>query len=1016
MPQKFNVYQWNVRHVMCTLLLACSFTFAQAQPANQTVGKPKIENVVDKWVDSMYNSLNLEQKIGQLFMVAAYSGGEKYNRALIEKLIKDNYIGGLIFMQGTPEAQAEQTNAFQRSSKVPLMIGMDAEWGLGMRLKGVDDFPRQIMMGAMRDSSIVYKMAAAVAAQCKRLGVHMDFAPVVDVNNNPNNPVINFRSFGENKYNVAKFARQYVRGLQDNAVIASAKHFPGHGNTDVDSHKDLPTINSSASELENLELYPFREMIKDGVGSIMIAHLQVPALDNTPNTPTTLSKKVVTDLLKNKMQYKGLIFTDALNMQGVAKYYAPGDIDVKAFSAGNDVLLFSQDVPSGVAKIKAALSNKSISMIRLEESVRKILTAKYLVGLNKKVNISTVNITNDLNKLVSTIRTQVAKEAITLLKDEYNVLDKLSKPSGKKIAYVGVGTASANAFSNALATTGIMENYFITEANAKSIIGKLKSYDAVVVGVHGLALYPGKNFGISETNMSTINALAKNNNTMIVLFGNPYAAKYFCEAKGILVAYDEKPETQAVAAQIISGSLKTKGKLPVSVCNNFKLGDGIAGLRNQLGQPDKANPEIVREITTIGHNHNSSLHLPTMVKCCVNPSAVGANIATLNKIDNLLENAIASKVMPGCRVLVAKEGNIIYDKSFGHTTYAKNQRVDENTMYDIASVTKVASTTLAVMKLYEEGKINMESTIGSYLPMALGTDKAWIKIKDLLTHQSGLKSWIPFYKETLDTLGNPRTDIYAKSMQGKYTIKVANNLFMNNSWVDTMWKRILTSTMGPKKYEYSDLNFIFLQRIVEKITGTSLEAYVNKNFYQPLNLNRTMYNPLKKGMSLSSIAPTEQDNYFRYQTVHGYVHDMAAAMFGGVCGNAGLFSTAEDLSVIMQMLLNGGMYDGTRYLKKSTVDLFASNHGIDRRGYGWDKPPYDVRKSNPAADECSAKAFGHQGFTGTCIWADPEYDLQFIFLSNRTFPTAENKALAKLNIRTKAQAYVYDALGIAARK
>jgi beta-N-acetylhexosaminidase len=1017
MPLNSNASSILSRTFLCLIFALINFQNLCAQPANTSAGKPKLNTPANIWVDSVYNSLNLEQKIGQLFMVAAYSGGEKYNRTLIEKLISENYLGGLIFMQGTAEAQAEQTNAFQKKSKVPLLIGMDAEWGLGMRLKGVDDFPRQIMMGAMRDSSLVYKMAAAVAAQCKRLGVHIDFAPVVDVNNNPNNPVINFRSFGENKYNVSKFANQYVRGLQDNGVIASAKHFPGHGNTDVDSHKELPTISSNLASLENLELFPFREMIKNQVGSIMIAHLQVPALDNTPNTPTTLSKKVVTDLLKTKMQYRGLIFTDALNMQGVAKYFAPGDIDLKAFSAGNDVLLFSQDVPSGVAKIKAALANKSVSMERLDESVKKILLAKYFVGLHKKVNISAINITQDLNKLVSTIRTQVAKEALTLLNDPNNILDKINKNAMKKIAYVGVGTASANTFSNELMKKGIVENYFINSTNATTIITKLKSYDAVIVGVHNIALYPGKNFGISEIDVAAVNNLAKANNSLTILFGNPYAAKFFCNAKGLLVAYDEKPETQIVAADIISGSMRAKGKLPVTVCENYKEGDGIVGLTNQLGQPDKQNLENIIENKTITANGTmANIHLPVMVTCCVNPSVVGANINDLNKIDNLIENAISKKVMPGCRILVAKEGNIIYDKSFGYTTYAKTNRVIDNTMFDIASVTKVAATTLAVMKLYDEGKINLNASINTYLPFTNNSDKAWIKIKDLLTHQSGLKSWIPFYKETLDTLGLPRKDIYAKTSTGKYSIKVANNLYMDKAWVDTMWKRILQSTLGNKTYEYSDLNFIFLQKIVEKVSGMSLDAYTNKNFYEPLQLKKTMYNPLKKNIALNNIAPTEQDNYFRFQTVHGYVHDMAAAMFGGVCGNAGLFSTAEDLSVILQMLLNGGMYSGKRYFKKSTVDLFTSNHGSNRRGYGWDKPPYEVKKSNPAADECSAKTYGHQGFTGTCIWADPEYDLQFIFLSNRTFPTAENKQLAQLNIRTKAQEYVYDALGIAARK
>ncbi len=990
---------------------------ALAQPANNSAGKPKPTTPSNQWVDSVYNTLTLEQKIGQLFMVAAYSGGEKYNRPLIEKLIKENYLGGLIFMQGTPEAQAEQTNRYQSSSKVPLLIGMDAEWGLGMRLNGVNDFPRQIMMGAMQDSSLVYKMGAAVAAQCKRLGVHIDFAPVVDVNNNPKNPVINFRSFGENKYKVANYAAQYVKGLQDNAVIASAKHFPGHGNTDVDSHKDLPTISSSTSELENLELYPFREMIKAGVGSMMIAHLQVPALDNTPNTPTTLSKKVVTDLLKNKMQYKGLIFTDALNMQGVAKYYAPGDIDLKAFSAGNDVLLFSQDVPSGVSKIKAAIANKSLSMDRLEESVRKILMAKYLVGLNKKKVISAINVTNDLNKLVSTIRTQVAKEAITLLTDKYDVLNKISSRTAKKIAYVGVGISNSNAFSKALQDAGIIENYFINKDNANTIIAKLKNYDAVVVGVHNIALYPGKNFGISSENLNAINNLAKANNTINVLFGNPYAGSYFCNTPGLMIAYDEKPETQEVVAQIINGTLSAKGKLPVSVCENYQEGSGIAGLRNPLGQVDKSNPEAVREIKTISNNSPSlNIRTPKIVNCCVNPSAVGANVNSLHKIDNLIENAINNKVMPGCRILVAKEGNVIYDRSFGYTTYEKKMPITEATVFDIASVTKVAATTLAVMKLFDEGKLNLEAPLNTYLSASRNTDKAWIKIKDLLTHESGLVAWIPFYKETLDTMGNPRNDIYSKVASTTNNVKVAENLYMKKTWKDTIMKRIWDSKLQSKSYTYSDLNFILLQKVVEQITKTTLDEYVSKTFYAPLKLKQTTFNPLRKNIPKNIIAPTEEDTYFRYQKVQGYVHDMAAAMFGGVCGNAGLFTSATDLSVIMQMLLNGGVYEGKRYFQRSTVDLFASNHGHNRRGYGWDKPPLDARKSNPSADESSIYTYGHQGFTGTCVWVDPYYDLQFIFLSNRTYPSAENKKLAQLDIRTKAQAYVYESLGIPSRK
>jgi beta-N-acetylhexosaminidase len=1024
-----------VQYIVFVLLLTNAI--AHAQPANQSVKLPKPQSRVNVWVDSVYKSLNLDQKIGQLFMIAAYSGGEKYNRNSIEKLIYQNNIGGLIFMQGTPEAQAEQTNAFQKISKVPLLIGMDAEWGLGMRLKGVDDMPRQIMLGAMHDTSLVYKMAQAIAYQCRRMGVHMNFAPDVDINNNPNNPVINFRSFGENKYNVARYAEQYVKGLQDNGIIASAKHFPGHGNTDVDSHKDLPTISASAQSLDENELYPFKEMIKQKVGSIMIAHLQIPALDNTENTPSTLSKKTVTDLLKTKLGYNGLIITDALNMNGVTKNKLPGEVDVQAFIAGNDILLFSQDVPMAVEKIKKAINEQTITLERLEESVKKILKAKYVAGLDKVKTIATENATKDLNKYTSAIRTQVAKEAITLLSDQQNILDKIKRNAASKIAYVAIGAKEETEFANALSKNGITEVYYVNGAD-KPLKAKLKNYDAIIIGMHGLALYPGKNFGIDSNNLATAKELCKNKNSVFVLFGNPYATKYFCDANGaLLVAYDEKPETQRIAAQIVSGSARAKGKLPVSVCDRFACNAGIVGLSSELGEYNKNKADVKREVrdikTATDENPiNSSADIdkdlkdlipsvknvaqPVMVNCCINPNAIGANMNSLDKIDNLVENAIAKRAIPGCRILAAKDGKVFYDKSFGTTTYNNQVKVSANTMYDLASVTKVMATTLAVMKLHELGRLDVEKTLGDYLPMVRGTDKSNLKLKDVLMHQAGLKSWIAFYKETLDSNKMQRNDIYNYAAKGDYTIKVANNLYMNKHWVDTMWQRIISSPLGAKTYEYSDLDFIFLQKVVEKITGLPMDNYVDKTFYQPLGMKSTCFNPLKKSKPLNLIAPTEDDNYFRYQMVHGYVHDMGAAMFGGVSGHAGLFSTAADISIALQMLLNGGIYNGKRYLEKGTIDLFTSYRGSTRRGYGWDKTEPNKTKTNVTADNCSLGTFGHTGFTGTCVWADPVNNIQFIFLSNRTFPSMDNKMLSTLEVRIKAQQYIYESLGIATKR
>lgn len=990
-----------------------------AQPANTTVKLMPLASAESMWADSIYASLTMEQRIAQLYMVAAYSGGEKYNEPLITKLVTEQGIGGLIYMQGTAQAQAEQTNKHQAAAKVPLLIAMDAEWGLGMRLTGIRDLPRQLMMGAMSDSTLVYKMAASIANQCRRMGVHIDFAPVVDINNNPANPVINFRSFGESKYKVANYALQYMRGLQDNGVIACAKHFPGHGDTDVDSHKDMPEINKTIKQLEQLEFYPFNTLIKNGIQSVMIAHLKVPAIDNRDHVPTTLSAKAVTDVLKNQMGFSGLIFTDALNMQGVAKYYEPGEIDLKAFEAGNDVLLFSQDVPSGIAKIRDALQKGKIPEARLEESVKKILKAKYRAGLNHFEKVDTQNPDSSLNQYVSTLRMQIAEASATLLSDPYQILDRLKRNAAKNIVYVGIGTSSENGFSKKLQNFGVKKIFFAPTGSLKEIrefASRMKSADAVIIGVHNLTGYPTNNFGLDEKEIEAVQALTKNKNALTVLFGNPYALKNFCDAEGMLVCYDEAEETQTVAAKIITGQLKARGRLPVSVCERLKSGDGIVSFTNILGEVvDSArNARQNKDVISSGNGDRTVYFKKDfLLECCVSPNALGININELDKLDNFLDQSVKSGAFPGCRILAAKDGKVFYDKAFGYLDNDHKQVVDINTVYDIASVTKVAATTMAVMKLYDEQKIDLNEYLGKYLPITKGTDKEYLRIKDILTHQAGLKSWIPFYKETLDSTKHPREDIYKRTAGGKFTVKVAPNLYMRSDWVDTMWNRILYSPMENRgRYVYSDLDFILMQKVVENLTKKPLDEYLNETFYKPLGMTSTAFNAAKK-LPGKDIAPTEYDNYFRYMTIQGYVHDMGAAMFGGVSGHAGLFSTPTDLGILFQMLLNGGTYKGKRYLQKSTVDLFTSKYSfISRRGLGFDKPEPSSGKGSPCADNASLKTFGHQGFTGTCVWADPENGLVFIFLSNRTYPTAENKLINRMNVRERAQSYIYSALGV----
>lgn len=976
-----------------------------------------------KWVDSTYNALPEKEKIGQLFMVAAYSGGEKYNQGQIQSLIDARMIGGVIFMQGTPEAQARLTNQYQNKSRVPLLIGMDAEWGLGMRLTGVKNFPRQMMVGATRSPAQMEQMAMAIAYQCKRMGVHVNFAPVVDINNNPANPVINFRSFGEDKEWVTTLAKAYTKGLQDNGIMACVKHFPGHGDVDVDSHLELPVISKTKAQLQSMELYPFQMLFNYGVKSVMIAHLSLPAIDSRKNVPSTLSKQVVTDLLQTQMGYKGLIFTDALNMQGVTKYFPEGDADLQAFLAGNDVLLFSQDVPKAIAKIQDALKTGKVSASRLEKSVKKILAAKYDAGLNNFEPIVSENATADLNAYTETIFDQVAKAAVTLVRDDNNILNQINLRPQANYAYIYVGNKELSTVNQGFPEMlrQDLPKLFVqlfgkgqSAARIEGIMQSLNNYDAVIVGMHDLNLYPKDNYGLDQMQQALLKQLSRSKKTIFIDFGNAYAMKEVCGANSSIVTYEENNSTYKAAREVLLSRLVPKGILPVSPCSNVSNAGAQTSVRHDNGivvttnarvpdAPRTSNPEPVVKTT--------NNELPT------NPMGINANQLIKNPqaladLDRYLNEAIGKGVFPGCQVLAMKDGQVIFKRSMGNYSYGSSQQaVTDNTLYDVASLTKVAATTLAVMKLYEEGRISLEGTLGTYLSAVRGSNKANLKISNILLHQAGLKAWIPFYKATIDSESRPYPNIYTTVKTRQFSIPVASGMFMNNNYIDTVWKTILESPVASASYTYSDLDFLFLQKVVESVTGMPLDDYVSKTFYEPLGLRNTLYNPWEKNLQ-QRCAPSELDGYFRHQLIQGYVHDMGAAMLGGVAGHAGLFSNAEDIAVIMQMLLNKGSYRGRQYFKPETVNLFTKYaSGISRRAYGFDKPEKKAGDGGPASDLAGKSSFGHQGFTGTCTWADPQTGIVFVFLSNRTNPTADNNLINRLSIRTIAQSYVYKALG-----
>ena len=941
-----------------------------------------------KWVDSMYKSLSNDERIAQLMVVRAHSNWSLDKTEQVAALIKKYNVGSLCFFQGGPIRQANLTNYYQSIAKTPLMITIDGEYGLGMRLDSVTRFPYQITLGALQDSDIVYEMGKAVGEQCRRLGVHVNYAPVVDINNNPNNPVIGYRSFGEDKYKVAKLGIAYMKGMQDAGIMASAKHFPGHGDVAVDSHLDLPVINKTRSQLDEMELYPFREMIKAGVQSVMIGHLSVPSIDAGANRATSISKNAVNGLLRKELGFNGLTFTDALEMKGVAKYFPGGTIAAEALIAGNDMLCLPESIPNAINAIKEAIKKKKLSWNDIEQKTKKVLLAKYNLGLNHMSPIDTTHLLEDLNAKTDSIRRKVAQQALTLVtlvnpNTFRNDFFTLPLNKNRKVAYVAFGEAVNQALGKRLKEDLGADVYNIRYSDAAGKGGMVvKSieqgkYDAVIIGVHGLGLRKGSNnFGISQSAMQNWYSLNKTN-AITMVFGNPLALSNFCTAKSLAVAYEDDAVFHHIAVDWLQGKFTAKGVLPVTVCN-WSFGNGLI----------------------VNSNEVSSL--------------APISDARFSTVDSIALDGIKKKAYPGCVIIAAKDGEIFYHKAFGSYQYDSVSATSLNSIFDLASVTKTSATTLAVMKLYEQGKINLQNKLEDYLPWTKKTNKAKLTLEDIILHQAGMVPFIAFYKETIDSVGNLKTELYRTAAQEGFTTQVARDVYIRNDWNDTIWSKILTSPVTPpgKKYVYSDNDFWFLGKIVEAVTRQPLEKYVMDSFYIPMHMETTGFRPLER-FSLNDIVPTEKETGFRNQLIQGTVHDEGAALGGGVAGHAGLFSNAYDLGKMYQMLMNGGELNGKRFLHWETIQHFTNyRSAISRRGYGFDKPERDnATNADPYPSKLvSPQTYGHTGFTGTCVWVDPKYNILYIFLSNRVNPTRNNPRLSSMNIRGKIQDAIYKAL------
>ncbi|HET8884872.1 MAG TPA: glycoside hydrolase family 3 N-terminal domain-containing protein [Salinimicrobium sp.] len=933
------------------------------------------------WVDSIYHSMTLEEKVGQLFMVDIFSNKTKAEVDKIKDLIRDYHIGGVIFSKGGPQQQAKINNEFQELAKVPLLIGMDAEWGLAMRLDSTYAFPWNMTLGAIRDNSLIEKVGAQIGRHNKRMGVHINFAPVVDINTNPDNPIIGNRSFGENKINVTEKALAFMKGMQGEGVLASAKHFPGHGDTDTDSHKTLPTINFSKKRIEEVELFPYRKLIKEGVASVMVGHLNVPSLESRQNFPSSLSKTIVTGILKEKMDFNGLIFTDALNMKGVANFDSPGDIDLAAFTAGNDILLISEDVPKASQKLIEAFQNGKITKERLAHSVRKILFAKYKVGLNNYQPVDTLNLIADLNSLENDVLySELIENAITVVKNNKGIIP-VKDLEKTKVAYVKFGDDDGTAFYNQLQKYTKVDT--VSAAHLDELNEKLENYNYVIIGFHKSDANPWKDYKFTEQEQVWLYEIARKNRVVLTVFARPYALSDLSSTtnfEGLIMAYQNSRLAQEKAAQIIFGAIGAKGILPVSV--------------------GKESPEGTGYLTPNINRLSYGL-----------PESVGLDSEVLSKIDSIANVAMSEEMTPGMQILVARKGKVVYDKNFGYHTYEKEKPVEWDDVYDLASLTKILATLPLVMELEEDHVITLNTKIKELLPKYKKTNKGNISLKELLSHYAGLEAWIPFYRMTMKEGDKPSVEYYRDQESKGFRTQVADRMYIRDDIRDSISNIIKNSELSRKiTYKYSDLGYYILKNYLEEYYDTSLDYLTQENFYEALGANHLGYLPLNK-FSKEKIIPTEDDKLWRRQLVHGYVHDQGAAMQGGIGGHAGLFSNANDVAKMMQMYLNGGTYGGKNFFEQETIDKFNTCYYCSenvRRGVGFDKP--QLEEVGPTCGCVSMTSFGHSGFTGTFAWADPEEEIVYVFLSNRIYPDAENKKLITEDIRTKIQEVIYQAI------
>lgn len=960
-----------------------------------------------QWVDSVMQRMSLKERIGQLFIYTIAPQLNKPNTDLLRKVVQEYKVGGLLFSGGLLENQVKLTNQAQEMAGVPLLITFDGEWGLAMRLRGTPSFPRNRVLGCIRDNGLLYEYGREVARQCREIGVQVNFAPVADVNINPDNPVINTRSFGEDPVEVARKVVAYSRGLESGRILSVSKHFPGHGDTDVDSHKALPVLPFTRERLDSVELYPFRRAIRAGLGGIMVGHLEVPAWEPQAGLPSSLSRRIVTDLLKEELGFKGLVFTDALAMRGVS---GQGHLCLQALKAGDDLLLVPRSLEGELEAVRAAVRSGELPEAEINRRCRKVLMYKYALGLSKKPHVRLSGLESRLNTPhTRTLMRQLKQAAITVVDEGERPLLPLDL-SSRRVAVLQVGEGDVLSPFRTELSRSVRTDFFrlttgMTESALQTLQKKLSAYERVLVCFSDRRL---KNYRTFFTRYLPEVPLV-----YLLFVSDQQVPRDFGPAPdALLLAHSAETEIQHRVAAILTGQAGADGRLSAAVGRWFRVGEGKT-LEVPSQQPYRSLNDL------------------------------GVDADRLSVIDRIAEEGIEEGAYPGCQIAVWKDGYEVYNKAFGthcgvSRTGGDSIPVTPDDVYDIASMTKTSATLLAVMKLYDRGRLSLTDRVSDYLPFLLDTDKRDITVRQLLLHESGLPSTILFYRDAIDedsyegalfrgtqddghpariggkTWANPdfrfREGLTSAVSTDSCTWQVADSLWLNPRFKQTCLQQIADAPLLSRRYRYSCVGFILLQQLVEARAGMPMDEFLDREFYRPMGLTHTCYRPLER-LPRRIIIPSSVDPFLRKDTLQGFVHDESAAFLGGVSGNAGLFSNAHEQALLYQMLLNGGELNGRRYLSPETCRVFTTTLSrTSRRGLGFDKPDRRNPRRSPCCEEAPASVYGHTGFTGTCAWVDPDNHLVYIFLSNRIFPEVWNNKLSRLDIRTRIQQAVYKAL------